>query len=46
MHPSHKVPWCLPNPPGQVLAFKILPHLSHSRQVGARSDQPDQLVST
>ena len=23
MHPSHKVPWCLPNPPGQVFAFKV-----------------------
>ena len=23
MHPSHKVAWCLPNPPGQVFAFKV-----------------------
>jgi len=24
MHPSHKVAWCLPNPPGQVFAFKVI----------------------
>ena len=41
MHPSHKVPWCLPNPPGQVFAFK-LSRTWVSRLVRARSDQPNQ----
>ena len=33
MHPSHKVPWCLPNPPGQVFAFKVR---IHARASGPR----------
>ena len=39
---SHEAPWCLPNPPGQVFAFKEY-RTWVSRLVGARSDQPDHI---
>ena len=35
MHPSHEDPWCLPNPPGQVFAFKEIPHLGQQAGKGA-----------
>ena len=49
MHPSHRVAWCLPNPPGQVYAFQVTrvrPRGMNEKTPGGAGTVPVPCVAT